>query len=121
MNFGTSCQRKTVSLSYILPHVTNSFWYHPARDQFGNILPRKENSTYILPHVVESTIGRMAPKNPWQDIGPMPMTSFWYHPAKDEFWNILPKKDSEFELYPATCNKLIMVSSWMEHPAKERE
>ena len=61
--------------------------------------------------VVESTLGRMAPKNPWQDIGPMPMTSFWYHPAKDEFWNILPKKDCEFELYPATCNELILVSS----------
>ena len=76
MNFGTSCQRKTVSLSYILPHVTNLFWYHPAWDQFGNILPRKENLTYILPHVIESTIGRMAPKNPWQDIKPMPMTSF---------------------------------------------
>ena len=55
----------------------------------------------------------------------MSMTSFGYHPAKDEFWNILPKKDSEFELHPATCNKLILVSScqrsiW-EHPAKERE
>ena len=125
MNLGTSCQGKRVSLSYILPHVMNSFWYHPARDEFGNILPIKENSIYILPRVVESTIGRMAPKNPWQDIGPMPMTSFWYHPAKDEFWNILPKKDSELELYPATCNELILVSScqrsiW-EHPFKERE
>ena len=41
MNFGTSCPRKTVSLSYILPHVMNSFWYHPAKDEYGNILPRK--------------------------------------------------------------------------------
>ena len=73
----------------------NSFWYHPARDEFGNILPIKENSIYILPHVVESTIGRMSPKNPWQDIKPLPMTSFWYYPAKDEFWNILLKKASK--------------------------
>ena len=51
------------------------------------------------------------------------MKSFWYHPAKDEFKNILPRKESEFELYPATCNELILVSScqgwFQEHPAKE--
>ena len=74
---------------------------------------------------VESTIGRMSPKNPWQDIGPMPMTSIWYHPAKDEFWNILPKKASKVKWYSATYNNPNLVSScqgWIqEHSTKEMD
>ena len=102
MNLGTSCQGKRVSLSYILPHVMNSFWYHPERDEFGNILPIKENSIYILPHVVESTIGRMSPKNPWQDIGPLP---FILSPS--QIVEIFPKeRDHRNAIFQSTPNFL---------------
>ena len=53
------------------------------------------------------------------------MNSFLYHPAKDEFGIILPREESDFELNPAICNEIILVSScqgWIqEHPAKEKE